>query len=130
MGRERPGSHPVSFAEYFKAARLKRALTQKEAGAHLGVTEWTVLNWEKGRTTPTIADLPTVEAFIGYSLAPTAQSLGERMREYRRRCGLTITEAATSAGVSEDGWAEWERTSIIRNRRCREAVDLMLASMG
>lgn len=120
----------MSFAEHFKAARLKRALTQKEAGAQLGVTEWTVLNWEKGRTTPTFGDLPKVEAFVGYSLAPPTTTLGERMREYRRKCGLTIRAAAERAGVSADGWSEWERTSVIKYGRCREAVESMLVLIG
>lgn len=116
----------MSFAEHFKATRVKRALTQKETGALLGVSEFTILSWEKGRTTPTIGDLPKVEAFIGYALAPPAQSLGERMREYRWKNGLAIREAARLAGVSEDGWAEWERAGIIKNKRCLEAVEKVL----
>lgn len=37
-----------------KAARINAGLEQKEAAKRIGVTVQTLLNWEKGRTAPTI----------------------------------------------------------------------------
>lgn len=35
-----------------RAARINAGLTQKEASAHLGISNKTLLNWEKGVTFP------------------------------------------------------------------------------
>ena len=37
-----------------KAARINAGLEQKEAAERIGVTNQTLINWEKGRTVPTI----------------------------------------------------------------------------
>lgn len=37
-----------------EAARVNARLKQKEAADRIGVTQQTLLNWEKGRTVPTI----------------------------------------------------------------------------
>lgn len=40
-----------------KAARVNVNLTQTEAAAHIGVTESTLINWEKGRKEPPFGKL-------------------------------------------------------------------------
>ena len=44
-----------------KAARVNAGLTQKEAGKMLGVSESTILNYEKGITFPDIPILKKIE---------------------------------------------------------------------
>ena len=43
---------PKTLGEQIKKRRLQLGLSQKEAGERLGVTSFTVLNWEKGKTEP------------------------------------------------------------------------------
>lgn len=44
-----------------KAARVNVGFTQKEAAEKIGVTEYTVFNWEKGRSFPNVKNLKAIE---------------------------------------------------------------------
>lgn len=111
-----------------RCARLKRGLHQSQVAEQCGVTTCTFRNWETGKHAPSIHDLPRVHAFLGYRLGELPRTLGEEMRAYRQRHGLTIKEAAAKAGVSFDGWSVWEKTGWIHDRRCREAVEGLVQS--
>jgi len=41
-------------------------ITQKEAARRIGADQWTVINWEKGRTEPAVRFVPRVLAFLGF----------------------------------------------------------------
>lgn len=49
-----------------KRWRGAAGLTQKEAAKRIGVSEQTLLSWEKGRTYPTVDLIPAIEE--AYSL--------------------------------------------------------------
>lgn len=44
-----------------KAARVNAEMTQKEAAEHIGVTEYTIFNWEKRKSFPSIKYLQKIE---------------------------------------------------------------------
>ena len=46
-------------------ARKMAGLTQAELGQAVGVSESTVLNWEKGRTEPTIGQAKKIGEVVG-----------------------------------------------------------------
>lgn len=46
-------------------ARKIANLTQKELGAAVGVSESTVINWEKGRTEPTVSQAKAISEATG-----------------------------------------------------------------
>ena len=48
-----------------EAARVNAGLTQKELAKILGVSNVTVVNWEKGNTEPTISQLRTISELSG-----------------------------------------------------------------
>jgi DNA-binding XRE family transcriptional regulator len=48
-------------------------MTQKEAARLLGVDQWTVINWEKGRTEPVKRLVPSITLFLGY-MVPNARN--------------------------------------------------------
>lgn len=50
------------------AARVNAGLTQKEFASMCKVSESTVLNWESGRTLPSIKKLPLLEKAYGIPL--------------------------------------------------------------
>lgn len=50
------------------AARLNAGLTQKELAVECGVSESTVVNWEKGKAHPHIKRLPLLEKAYGIPL--------------------------------------------------------------
>ncbi len=79
---------PGRWASTSSAARLQRQLRQKEAARLLGVTSWTVFNWEKGRTDPSIEAMPALLSFLGYDPLPEPQVLPERLLAKRRAMGF------------------------------------------
>lgn len=50
------------------AARVNAGLTQKQLASECGVAESTVINWEKGKSTPHIKRLPKLEKAYGIPL--------------------------------------------------------------
>jgi DNA-binding XRE family transcriptional regulator len=49
-------------------ARKIAKLTQKELGSMVGVSESTVINWEKGRTEPTVTQAQQISEVVGRPL--------------------------------------------------------------
>ena len=68
--------------------RLELGLYQKDVARLFGVTEYTVLNWEKRRTESTVNNVPT--QFLGYDPAPPAHSnsIADRLKAKRRELGF------------------------------------------
>jgi transcriptional regulator with XRE-family HTH domain len=54
----------ITIGERVRHHRIRRRMLQREVGELLGVTESTVNNWERGRTTPAPSVLPRVLAFL------------------------------------------------------------------
>jgi len=75
----------------------------------LGVGEHTIVNWERGRSTPPDAHYPKIIAFLGYEPWSEPLTQGERLRAQRLRRGLSIKRAALYLGIYESTFAEWER---------------------
>ena len=48
------------------------------------------------------------------------------MREYRRKHGLTIKDAARRIEIDASSWGQWERTGFIAWKRYRTLVDEFL----
>ena len=112
---------PQTFGEHLKKKRLKLGLTQKEAGERLGVTSFTVINWEYCLRKPAIQHIPAICRFLGYDPEPpTPKTLGERLAAKRRELGWAQEEAARKLGVDPSTWSEWENggTIMAKAHRC------------
>ncbi|MDO8272412.1 MAG: helix-turn-helix transcriptional regulator [Gammaproteobacteria bacterium] len=98
-----------------KRRRLELGLYQKDVAKLFGVTLFTIINWEKGRTEPTISNIPTLIWFLGYNPAPLEQatSIADHLRAWRRNRGLTQKEAARSLGIDPSTWSNWENGGTI-----------------
>ena len=57
---------PKSLGEHIRRKRLILGLTQLEVGGRLGVSGWTVANWEKDHTKPTAHAKKAVAVFLGH----------------------------------------------------------------
>lgn len=125
---ERPPALPRTIGDHIRSIRSERKLLQREVAKEIGVSAATIGNWEKNRSQPPIEFMPAIIAFIGIDPMPEPAMLGERMRAYRVRGGLSIRAAAQRAGVHEDTWAEWERTGVIAWRRYRLLVEQFLGA--
>jgi DNA-binding transcriptional regulator YiaG len=58
-------TEPRSLGEHIRRRRPELGLTQPHAGERLGVSGWTVANWEKRHTKPDIHARQAVAAFLG-----------------------------------------------------------------
>lgn len=105
---------PRTLGEHIKKKRLEIKLTQREAGEQLGVTLFTVINWEYGVRKPAIRHLPAIRQFLGYNpehLDP--KTIAERLRAKRRELGWSQKEAAQRFGVDPSTWSNWEAGSTV-----------------
>ena len=105
---ERALPPPVTIGEHLRAKRRERRLRQCDVGDQIGVRAETIANWEKEKAVPQIAFMPAIIRFLGYDPTPEPRTLADRMRSYRQRLGLSITEAALRAGVDESSWGSWD----------------------
>jgi transcriptional regulator with XRE-family HTH domain len=121
---------PQTLGEHLKKRRLTLKLYQREVAERLGVDEFTVLNWEKGKTyEPHVSDIPAIMDFLGYNPFPKPITLSERLLAARRIKGWTMREAARSLGIDESTWRHWERTGEIAWERNRRKIDALLAEL-
>ena len=114
---------PVSLGEPIKKNRLELGLTQKETGKHLGVTSFTVTNWEHGLRRPAIQHLPAICQFLGYDPEPPMPStLATWLAATRRQFGWSQRVAAQKLGVDPSTWSAWEHGGTIMSKAHRHVV--------
>jgi DNA-binding XRE family transcriptional regulator len=73
---------------------MELRLLLREAGEKMGTDEFTVINWEKGKTEPAIRFWPTIIAYLGYDPHPEPLTLGEYVRAERRHRGCSLAALA------------------------------------
>jgi transcriptional regulator with XRE-family HTH domain len=116
----------MSIGEHIRAKRRERQLLQRDVAGQIGVAAETISSWEKSGVTPPVGFMPAVIHFLGYDPNPEPVTLSERMRDYRRKHGLTIKEAARRIGIDESSWGGWERAGLIPWTRYRTLVEEFL----
>jgi transcriptional regulator with XRE-family HTH domain len=100
---------PKTLGQHLLKRRLEQSLTQAAVGRELGTDEWTVGNWEKGKTSPAVRYFPAIFRFLGYDPFPEPKTLPEKLLAKRRALGLSVKKAAMRAGADESTFARWER---------------------
>jgi len=108
---------PKTLGEHVRRRRLKMGLTQKEVATQLEVVSWTILNWEKAHTEPSIASIPVIVRFLGYDPFPQPETLPQRLLAKRREMGWSVREAAKAIGVDPCTWGNWERGQTVLYRQ-------------
>ena len=97
------------MGEHVLKKRLEDRLTRKELGVRLEVDEFTVMNWELGRTkTIPAAAMPEIIGYLGYNPEPKPEGVGAQLRWKRRSLGWTAREAASRNSVDPSTWEAWE----------------------
>ncbi len=88
---------------------MELGLSQLKVAEILGVSECTVNNWERGRTEPTLQALPRINKFLGYQPeSVSSETLGQRIKAYRRTEGLSRKALASKLGIDPDTLGKWE----------------------
>jgi DNA-binding XRE family transcriptional regulator len=120
---------PATVGDHIKVRRLDLGLTQAEAGARIGTDEFTVINWEKGKTAPGVRFYPAIIRFLGSNPLPAPTTLEERIRLTRMSLGLSKKRLASRAGVDESTVAKIETeagSSSVSPERVLAIVDTLL----
>jgi DNA-binding transcriptional regulator YiaG len=111
-GQRRAGrAYPVNVrtvGDQIRKVRMEARLTQKEAAAKIGVEVSTLRQWEWNRHSPSVRQLPSVTAFLGYVPFPPGESLPERLTSYRRALGLSRPGLAARLNVDVTTVWRWE----------------------
>ncbi|MDP1930306.1 MAG: helix-turn-helix domain-containing protein [Gammaproteobacteria bacterium] len=115
---------PTTIGEHIKRRRLELGLYQKDVAKFFGITLFTIINWEKGRTKPTVKLVPSLIQFLGYDPAPPERttSLADRLKARRRELGLGQRETAQLLGVGDKTVNRWEAGGAIQGLEQRELV--------
>ena len=95
---------------------------QKDVAKQLGTDQWTLINWEKNRTEPSLAALPAIYAFIGYDPTPEPQTIAERIKARRRALGWSMEKTAEALRVDPTAVGKWEAGGTILYREHRKRV--------
>ena len=98
-----------TWGDWIKTRRLDLKLTKAQLSRNLNVSDITIYLWEKNRVKPSLAQIPKIIEFLGYDpLGKKLDSLGEKIKEYRRIHGLTKKKLAELLEVDETTLAGWE----------------------
>ena len=122
---------PQTLGEHLKEKRLRDGLQLTEAAQTLGVNPFTLSNWERGKTTPTVSLYGRVVEHLGFDPDAGSGTLTDRMISYRRSHGLSQRAAARALGVDPTTWWRWEtRRSGPKGRLGVRLLALLESSHG
>jgi DNA-binding transcriptional regulator YiaG len=99
---------PQTIGEHLWWRRTDLALRQKDVAMQIGVSQFTIINWESGETTPAVRFGPKVVAFLGYDPLPEPKSFGQGVWKLRWRLGLTQRALAGHLGIDDASVRGWE----------------------
>ena len=108
--------HPTTIGEHILKRRCELELFQKDVGKQIGVSAWTIMNWEKGYSEPEIQWYPAIISFLGYETFPEPQTLGEKILIYRKRHGLSQVQLAWGLCVDPTTLMLWEQDKRVPKR--------------
>lgn len=100
---------PKTIGEMIRKRRLDLGLLQREAAKRIGCDQMTMVNWERGHTTPQVAHMAQIVAFLGFNPIQVGTSMAERFVNFRKSRGITQNAFAAQIGVDQSTLAKWER---------------------
>ena len=92
---------------------MNLGILQNELAQRLGVDVFTLFNWEKKSTVPSIRSMLKIIAFLGYSPYVPPRSFAEWFEMVRRNLGLSQSAVARKMGIDPGTLRRW-----LRNEGC------------
>jgi len=75
-----------------------------------GIDDVTIYLWENNRVAPSLAKIPKILDFLGRDPFETkTETLGDRIRKYRRVHGLSQKKLSRLVGVNPSTVGAWEK---------------------
>lgn len=118
--------HPRQLGEHLRKRRLELTLYQNQVAKRLGVDEMTIVNWEKGRTQPSLKHLPSLITFLGYVPFDCEPDPLGRMRYYKKVYGLSMETLARELGMNESTVTGWLAGKHQPNANSVERIEAFL----
>ncbi len=116
-----------ALGDHIRKRRLDLGLLQREVAQEIGVTVFTIRNWERGRAEPAVRCLPGIISFLGYNpLLPLANTLGERITADRRGHGLSRDVFAALLDVNSSTLWRWETDQAVPRGERRRRLEVTL----
>jgi len=126
------GSRPIplgypkslkTLGDHLRKKRLDLKLLQKDVAQRLGVDKTTIYNWESGHAAPSLSVIPRLIAFLGYiPFEMPANTLGEKIRAYRKIHGITIKSLAWEIKVDPTTLGRWEMGKGYHKQKLLEMI--------
>ncbi len=114
---------PQTVGEHIRKHRLLLKITQKALAGLLKVSQYSILNWERGEFQPSnVTTLHRIIEFLGYDPLPVGQTIPERLRQQRRLRGWGQRQLAEHFGVDRCTVTGWELDGTILKRSHRSMV--------
>lgn len=99
-----------TWGDWIRARRIDLRLTKRQLSLKLNVSDLTIYLWEKNKIKPSLAQIPKIIEFLGRDpFEKKAESLGDKIREYRRVHGLSQKKFAKQLGIDPTTLAAWEK---------------------
>ncbi len=110
--KPKPVGYPKSLkilGDHIRAKRMGLGILQKDVAKRLGTDVFTLLNWEKGRSLPSIRWMPKIIDFLGYAPYVPPGSFEEWFETVRRNLGLSRAKVARQMRVDPGTLRRWLR---------------------
>jgi site-specific DNA recombinase len=101
-----PGN-PKTIGERIRRTRLDRGLTQLQVAKIIGVDEFTVINWELGKTEPQLQCIPKIIEFLGYVPFDCPEDPLGQLKHYKMIYGLNYEELGKVTGKHPEQLMDW-----------------------
>ena len=124
--RSKAASYPqklITLGDHNRARRLELELEQRDVAPLLGLSVFTLLNWERNKREPETRSYPRIMEFLGYCPVRYPRTFGERLRLLRTHRGLSLSELADILGIDPGTLGNWERDRRSPQRELSDYLD-------
>ena len=98
-----------TWGDYIKVRRLDLKLTKRQLSLRFNVSDVTIYLWERNKVKPSLTQIPKIIEFLGRDpFENKADSLAERIKDFRRVRGLSRKKLADQLGIDPSTLEGWE----------------------
>lgn len=102
-------------------------LYQRQAAERIGVTEASVLNWERG-VEPELVHIPEIIEFLGYVPFECLDDILGRLRYFKLVNGMSFERLGAAMGREPEQLIDWLSNRVRPCKRNLENISLILKS--
>jgi transcriptional regulator with XRE-family HTH domain len=114
-----------TWGDWIRARRIEKGLTKRQLSLNLNVSDITIYLWEGNKVRPSLAQIPKIIEFLGRDpFEKGSESLGDRIREYRRVHGLSLKKLAVQLGVDQSTLVGWEKGKYQPTKRLSDKLKI------